>query len=153
MTFRRFLPLLFLFALPLASVPALAQADTAPCKSSTVDQVLPPKDAAAARAFLAQLQTALAANDKASIAAMVSFPMTQIHNGKPVRIANVGTLLKDFDRIFTPNVRAAVAHQTPRCLFGNDLGVVVNNGEVWFTQHSTGGDFKIITVNADAGLQ
>jgi hypothetical protein len=153
MTLRRFLPLLFLVAIPFASVSLHAQADAAPCKSSTVDQVLPPKDAAAARAFLVELQTALAANDKAKIATMVSYPMSQIHNGKPVRIGNAASFLQNFDRIFTPNVRAAVARQTPRCLFGNALGVVVNNGEVWFTQHSAGGEFKIITVNADAGLQ
>lgn len=153
MILRRLLPLLLFVALPLASVFASAQAGTSPCRSTTVDQVLTPKDADAARAFLVELQTALAANDKAKIATMVSFPMTQIHNGKPVRIANAASFLQNFDRIFTPNVRAAVARQTSRCLSATDLGVAVNNGEVWFTQHTAGGDFKISTVNADAGLQ
>jgi hypothetical protein len=117
-----------------------------------VDQAFAPKAAAAARAFLVEFQSALAANEKSKIAAMVSYPMTQIHKGKPVRIANATGFLQNFDRIFTPVVRSAVAHQSARCLFGNDSGAMVGGGEVWFSQQSPDGPFKINTVNSDAGL-
>ncbi len=139
-----------------ASYPALAQApaqspDTAPCQNSTVEQALGPAAGVAARQFLSQLQAAMAANDKAKIADMVSYPMTQVHNGKPVKIATRAKLLSDFDQIFTPQVRSKIASQSSRCLFGTALGAVIGNGEVWFTQHSANGPFQIITVNSDSG--
>ncbi len=82
---------------------------------------------------------------------MVSYPMTQIHNGKPVKIATRARLLSQFDQIFTPQVRSKIASQSSRCLFGTALGAVIGDGEVWFTQNSANGPFKIITVNSDSG--
>jgi hypothetical protein len=158
------LRLALLFSLALAASPALAQApapspshspapspDTAPCSNSTVEQALGPEAGVAARQFLSQLQSAFAANDKDKIADMVSYPMTQVHNGKPVKIATRAKLLSEFDQIFTPQVRSKIASQSSRCLFGTALGAVIGDGEVWFTQHSANGPFKIITVNSDSG--
>jgi hypothetical protein len=168
MTIRPVLTLLFALSLA-ASHSAVAQSpaqssaqssaqsaaapspDTAPCSNSTVEQALGPEAGVLARQFLSQLQSAFAANDKNKIAGMVSYPMTQIHNGKPVKIATRAKLLSEFDQIFTPQVRSKIASQSSRCLFGTALGAVIGDGEVWFTQHSANGPFKIITVNSDSG--
>ena len=119
------------------------------CAGSTVD-IQGEKTAKAARAFLAELQTAVQANDKDKIAGMVSYPMNFIHHGQRARIRSKQSFLARYDTIFNEHVRKTILGQSAHCLFGNDQGEMIGNGEVWFSEMADG-SIKIITVNTSAG--
>jgi hypothetical protein len=119
--------------------------------NSTID-VLGAKPAAAARAFLAQLQGAVQANNKEAVAGMISYPLLVLRDGKRTRIPRKEALLSNYDRIFTTSVRDAVLQQTAQCLFGNSLGAMVGSGEVWFSEQAPE-QWKIITVNETASAR
>lgn len=121
-----------------------------PCEGSTVD-IQGPKTAKAARAFLAQLQTAVQANDKDKIAGMISYPLNVIHGKKRARIRDKQTFLARYDNIFDEHIRQTILKQSARCLFGNANGEMIGNGEVWFSEMGDG-SVKIITVNPSAGM-
>jgi hypothetical protein len=121
-----------------------------PCEGSTVD-IQGPKTAKAARAFLAQLQAAVQANDKDKIAGMISYPLNVIHAGKRARIRDKQTFLARYDNIFDEHIRQTILKQSARCLFGNANGEMIGNGEVWFSEMGDG-SVKIITVNPSAGM-
>lgn len=131
------------------SAPAQSKVDET-CQGSTVD-TQGAETAIAARAFLAQLQAAVKANDKAKIAGMVSYPMNFIAGTKRTRIRDKQTFLARYDTIFTEHVRTAILNQSSHCLFGNANGEMVGHGEVWFTELGSG-SVKIITVNTSLGM-
>jgi hypothetical protein len=119
--------------------------------NSTID-VLGAKPAAAARAFLVQLQGAVQSNNKEAVAGMISYPLLVLRDGKRTRIPRKEALLSNYDRIFTASVRDAVLQQTAQCLFGNSLGAMVGSGEVWFSEQAPE-QWKIITVNESASAR
>jgi hypothetical protein len=120
------------------------------CEGSTVD-IQGPKTAKTARAFLAELQAAVQANDKDKIAGMISYPMNFIHGGKRARIRDKQTFLARYNTIFNEHIRAAILSQSSQCLFGNANGEMIGQGEVWFSEMEDG-SVKIITVNPSAGM-
>ena len=129
--------------------PLRAQAEQL-CEGSTVDNQ-GAKTAKAARAFLAQLQTAVQSNDKDKIAGMISYPLNVIRGGKRARIRDKQTFLARYDNIFDEHIRQTILKQSARCLFGNANGEMIGNGDVWFSEMGDG-SVKIITVNPSAGM-
>lgn len=120
------------------------------CEGSTVD-IQGAKIAKTARAFLADLQAAVQANDKDKIADMISYPMNFIHDGKRVRIRDKQTFLPRYDTIFDEHIRKTILQQSSHCLFGNANGEMIGRGEVWFSEMGDS-SVKIITVNGSAGM-
>ncbi|WP_158750730.1 hypothetical protein [Acidobacterium sp. S8] len=119
------------------------------CDGSTVD-TQGPETAKAARAFLAELQAALRANDKQKIAGMVSYPVNVIHAGKRAHIRDKQTFLARYDSLFDEHLRKVILEQSAHCLFGNANGEMIGQGEVWFSELGNG-SVKIITINPTAG--
>jgi hypothetical protein len=96
--------------------------------------------------FLARLKQAMAADDHAAIAAMVKYPLrVNSAAGRTTFYRNVAALSANYTRVFTPEVKAALAAAKPDDLFVRDQGVMIGNGEIWMNE--IGGSMKIITVN------
>ena len=96
--------------------------------------------------FLARLKQAMTADDHAAIAAMVKYPLTVYSSaGRSATYRNAAALSANYTRVFTPEVKAAVAAAKPDDLFARDQGVMIGNGEIWMNE--IGGSIKIITVN------
>ena len=104
-------------------------------------------DAPGAIAFMKDLQSAVAKNDRKAIADMVSYPLRV--SGE-YRIHNRTAFLRNYDRIFDPKVRHAIVKQVPECIFGNWQGFMAGLGEVWFERSAEDPTFKIISVNTDS---
>lgn len=96
--------------------------------------------------FLARLKQALAADDRAAVAAMVSYPLHVYAPGRGLTTyRDAATLRAGYAWVFTPEVTAAVATATPDSLFARDQGVMIGNGQVWINEvHAV---VKIITIN------
>jgi hypothetical protein len=96
--------------------------------------------------FVARLKRAVAANDRAAVAAMVNYPLTvNAPGGRSITYRNAAALSANYARVFTPEVKAAVAAAKADDLFSRDQGVMIGNGEIWMNER--GGWVKIITVN------
>jgi hypothetical protein len=125
--------------------------DSEACKGSTVD--LQGADLAQkSRAFLSELQKTVKAEDKAKVAAMISYPLLVIHGSRRTRIKTKAEFLGQYEAIFDAHVRQTIAQQSAKCLFGNYQGAMIGDGEVWFREQPNR-TMKIVTVNSTAGSQ
>lgn len=84
-------------------------------------------------AFLTRLKDAVAAGDRRSVAAMIAYPLQTRIAGLPVTLAAPEDVVRRYDQLFTPPVVAALERQTFATLFANAQGVMVGDGEVWFS--------------------
>lgn len=136
----------------LAGLLAPAAAQTQACGGNSTVDILGARTAASARAFLGKLKTAVRANDEEQIGSMIGYPLLVIHrSGTRSHIRGKKEFRAGYARIFTPAIREAILHQTAKCLFGNSSGAMIGDGQVWFREQDHPGEWKVITVNENAG--
>jgi hypothetical protein len=82
--------------------------------------------------FLLALQAAVAAGDRAAVAAMVAYPLRATIAGEPVTIGAAADFLAPYGRLLTPAVVPAIERQSYAPLFANAEGVMIGDGESWF---------------------
>ena len=70
-------------------------------------------------------------------------------DGKDETYENAAALTKAYDDVFTPGILVAIKSQTYETLFANDMGVMIGNGQVWFSEVGEGEEkaVKIIGIN------
>jgi hypothetical protein len=100
------------------------------------------------RTFLAQLQSAVRANDRGAVVKLVALPLRVNSNGKSQVYRDSGSVKRDYGRIFTAPVRHAILNQRFERLFGRDRGVMIGSGQVWFDHvGSDRGPVRITAIN------
>lgn len=110
-------------------------------------------DNGAYRTFLSQLQAAVRANNRSAVVRLVRLPLRVNFAGGARSYRDTRSLLDDYDRIFTPKVKQAIAGQRFETLFGRDQGVMIGDGAVWFdhtcrnTSCSPPGPVRISAIN------
>lgn len=71
--------------------------------------------------------------------------------GSLIILRTADDLLSKYDQVFTDKVHAAIQQQKPGELEKNWSGIMVGNGEIWFTQIRPNGakqfEYKIIAFN------
>jgi hypothetical protein len=90
----------------------------------------------------ARFWRAVQADDRATVAAQLRYPVTVLLDGRSLRLQNPPQLLARYDAIFTPRFRAAIAAGLPRNMFVRDEGAMLGSGAVWF-----GADGKVVALN------
>ncbi|MFC5386810.1 hypothetical protein ACFPLB_12650 [Aquamicrobium segne] len=95
--------------------------------------------------FFDNLKKAVAAGDKAAVAAMIEYPFQVRIGGKSLKIRDAAHFIADYDQVITAKVKHALQGQTYETLFANWQGVMVGQGEIWF---SGVGDADVIKVTA-----
>jgi len=85
------------------------------------------------RAFFTDLKAAIVAGNKQAVAAMVAYPLTVKIGGKDVSLRSTQDLLARYDQVVTARVVAAARTQTYETLFARDTGVMIGDGEIWFS--------------------
>lgn len=95
--------------------------------------------------FFDNLKKAVAAGDKAAVAAMIEYPFQVRIGGKSLKIRDAAHFIADYDQVITAKVKHALQGQTYETLFANWQGVMVGEGEIWF---SGVGDADVIKVTA-----
>lgn len=127
----------------MASLPAHAQ--TAADVDTTLDQLF--GEHAAYATFFEALKTAVAAGDKQAVSAMVDYPFTARIGDKALTIRDAAQFVADYDTVITPKVKDAIAAQTYETLFANWQGVMIGNGELWFSGVGEPPVVRIIAIN------
>lgn len=98
-------------------------------------------------AFFSKLQKAVAADDKETVASMIDYPFATRIGGKAIKIRDAKHFIADYDKVITSKVKAAVAKQRYEDLFANWQGVMIGDGEVWFSGVDEKNTIKIIAIN------
>lgn len=122
-----------------------AQAQTAADMDARLDTLF--GEHASYRGFFDRLKQAVAAGDKAAVAAMVDYPFRTRLEGKAATIRDAGHFIADYDRIITPKVKDAVSRQSYPKLFANWQGISIGSGEIWFGGVGKRNDVKITAIN------
>ena len=91
--------------------------------------------------FLSQLQTAIRANDRAAVIALVALPLRVKADGQTLTYGTAENVESDFDRIFTNRVKQSVLNQRPDTL--RSRGTMRGTSRVWFGQASPNGPMRI----------
>lgn len=85
------------------------------------------------QAFFAKLQKAVSGSDKETVAGLISYPFQARIKGKAIKIRDARHFIADYDKVITANVAGAIAKQSYATLFVNAQGVMIGDGEVWFS--------------------
>ncbi|KQZ14463.1 hypothetical protein ASD44_10565 [Mesorhizobium sp. Root554] len=99
------------------------------------------------RHFLETLQKAVATDDRKAVAAMIDYPFQARINDKATKLRDAAHFIADYEKIMTPKVKHAVANQTYATLFANWQGVMIGDGEVWFSGIGETGKIKVTAIN------
>jgi hypothetical protein len=85
------------------------------------------------RDFFRELQAAVAANARERVAALVNYPLkTHIH-GHVVHLRNPQQFIAQYEVLLSAKTQDVLAHQSFNSLFANSQGVMVGNGQIWFS--------------------
>lgn len=84
--------------------------------------------------FFIKFQHAIAANDKKTIADMISYPLRVNKNEHSIQIKHKSEFIKEYNRIITKKVKKKVLNQELNKLFVNSYGVMIGDGEMWISQ-------------------
>jgi hypothetical protein len=133
-----------------AGLGATAQAQTgssgAECTQQTVDY-FGQADGIAYRYWMLRLKTAVKDDDRKALSEMVFYPMVWNRKDGTVSIKDKREFLKNFDEIFTPELKAKIASQNVKCLPGDDEGADVGNGELRFFKFAKTNEFEITSIS------
>jgi hypothetical protein len=83
-------------------------------------------------AFLSRLQSVVRSNNHHAVIGLISFPLRVNASGGALTYRDAASVERDFDRIFTPRVKRAIARQRADTLFVRNQGAMIGDGEVWF---------------------
>ncbi|WP_346836422.1 hypothetical protein [Microbulbifer sp. SAOS-129_SWC] len=98
--------------------------------------------------FFQELRARLASSDVDWISLHINYPLGVYVDGVPTVISGKKELVAKYERIFNKWVMAAVACQDVGGLKLRPTGVMVGQGEIWFSKtKDSGGDFRIIKIN------
>ena len=84
-------------------------------------------------AFFEQLKSAVVEDEREWVASRVSFPILVRIGAERREVVDEGDFLSNYDVIMNCRVRTAISKQVSEELFKNWRGVMVGDGELWFT--------------------
>lgn len=111
------------------------------------DQCIAAYGGEAIKSFLQQLQTAVAADDRKHVVAMVELPVTIMVEGRRTKLRRRTQLLQYYEVAFDPKVKAFIAKQKFSDLFCNWRGIMIGRGEIWINGIGEPSQLKIIAIN------
>jgi hypothetical protein len=83
--------------------------------------------------FLQTLKECTAAHDWRALAALVAYPIRIKIAGERRRISSPEQFLQHANTLLSARVIAAIREQQYVTLFANDRGVMIGDGEIWFS--------------------
>jgi hypothetical protein len=90
---------------------------------------------AADKAFFEKLRTAVLADDVGWLSrALDSYPFAVRSNAGEIKLKNENAFRQHFRTIFNDQMKEIVRTQSPDSLFKNWQGIMIGNGEIWFSE-------------------
>jgi hypothetical protein len=85
---------------------------------------------------------AIVKGDKATVASLIDYPIKVQVAGTARSVRSRQELISQYDAIFSPAYRKAVADAIPRNMFARDQGIMLGSGEAWFDSNG-----RVIALN------
>ena len=101
-------------------------------RRSNLESAVPITVIEAPRNFLSRLRDAFASDDRRAVIRMIGFPLRVAFGGDARTYRDRRAVERDYDRIFTPAVRASVLNASTDELLTRDGGRLRGNGRLWF---------------------
>jgi hypothetical protein len=98
-------------------------------------------------AFLSRLQTAIRADNRGAVVALVGFPLRVSGAGGSRLYPDAGSVERDYERIFTPRVRSAILRQRSDRLLVRDNGATIAQGAVRLSRSRADAPIRITAVS------
>jgi hypothetical protein len=92
------------------------------------------------RTFLNSLQVAIRSGNRTAVTRLIAYPLRVNASGTAQTYRDSASVIRDFDRIFTPRVKQAALNQRFDQLFSRDVGVMIGDGAIWFDHVCRGRD-------------
>lgn len=112
-----------------------------------------PEVAAKARSFVADLQKAVRSHDHLAVASMMHYPLRTTK----IQIRTKAEFLKNYDELWTEDVKKALLTQDIACLSyassghtpesGSQVSFAIGHGEIWYWAFGKADRMKVITIN------
>ena len=105
------------------------------------------------RDFVSELQTAVAQGDKERVAGMFHYPFRYHGEQKVSSIRRPQQAVGNYDTIFSSDLRKVLSDQKIWQLESMTDGVAIGNGNIWVSDVSGKGDFKVTSIFKPAAVQ
>jgi hypothetical protein len=128
------------------AAPAAPAASSGPCTQQTVD-FFGKAEGIEYRYWMLRLQKAVKEDDRKQVAEFILYPMVWNRKDGTVQIKNRGEFLKNYDEIFTAELKGKIATQNVKCLPGDDEGASVGGGELRYSKFANGNQFLITSIS------
>jgi hypothetical protein len=115
------------------------------CPTQTVD-VFGKTDGIAYRYWMLTLQKLVKEDDRKGLADVMNYPLQWNRKDTSVEIRNRNEFMKNYDEIFTAELKGKIATQNVKCLPGDDEGANVANGELRYSKFATDEGFRITSI-------
>jgi hypothetical protein len=83
--------------------------------------------------FFQNMKSYFANNDSTQISNIIQYPIQIIINDKKSNISNKKEFIKNYSKYITNTIKKAVKDQEYDSLFANSEGLMIGNGQIWFT--------------------
>jgi hypothetical protein len=98
------------------------------CDSATFDDYF---------GLFSKLKVALIQGDRQSVLGLVAYPF-RVNAETPLIFQNEASLLKSYDKVFTPSVLAKIQKAEPAIVFCRDEQAMFGNGMIWARRSNSG---------------
>jgi hypothetical protein len=115
------------------------------CTSQTVD-IFGKTEGIAYRYWMLKLKELVKNDDRKALAEVMNYPLQWNRKDASVALKGRGEFLKNYDEIFTAELKGKIANQNVKCLPGDDEGANVGNGELRFSEFSEDTGFRVTSI-------
>lgn len=86
-------------------------------------------------------------DNKEKVSEYILYPLRVNHDKSSTEIKTTDEFIKNYDNIFTEEVKKAFLNQDVKQTFVNYQGVMVGDGEIWFGSSQDSSKYGIIAIN------
>lgn len=137
----------------LLSLTLMAPLAGLPASAASRYEVAGLENQAAVDQFFGQFQQAVAKGDRATVAAMIHYPISVKLGGKAVQLKTKAELISRFDSVFPAAFKRKLAGIKVKDLWANYQGVATPGGELWLggvihdQKHPEKYELRVIAIN------
>ena len=100
--------------------------------------------------FVAEVQGYLASDEKEQLAEAINYPINIKMDGKAAKLQSKDDFIKNYDKIFHPDLKKAVGNAYAKYLFANAKGIMAGEGSynIWINEISPAGGSPKLMISA-----
>jgi hypothetical protein len=90
-------------------------------------------------------------DERQELADIIQYPLNINLDGKKIYIKDKDAFLENYSLIFNDKFKLQIKDADTENVWGNSVGYIIGNGDIWFANDSSDGKLKIIAINSGNG--